>query len=250
MKNLKISIITVVKNNKDTIEKNILSLLNQNYKNYEHIIIDGGSEDGTVEIINKYKKYIKYFISEADNGIYDAMNKGIDIVEGDIIGILNADDYYFSNALEIVNNYFEKYNEIDFLFGSVKKHTLQTGFYPKKIFWTFGFYTSHSVGFFIKSEAQKKLGYYNIKYKYSSDYDLFFKMIVKFKMKGMATNKNEVMGHFGLNGLSSRLKYIDYLNENTQIRLDNGQNKLFVWCIHYLRFFKRILRIIKEKSKK
>ena len=134
MKNLKISIITVVKNNKDTIEKNILSLLNQNYKNYEHIIIDGGSEDGTIEIINKYKKNIKYFISEADNGIYDAMNKGIDIVEGDIIGILNADDYYFSNALEIVNNYFKKYNEIDFLFGSVKKHTLQTGFIPKRYF--------------------------------------------------------------------------------------------------------------------
>ena len=90
MKNLKISIITVVKNNKDTIEKNILSLLNQNYKNYEHIIIDGGSKDGTIEIINKYKKHIKYFISEKDNGIYDAMNKGIDRVEGDIIGILDA----------------------------------------------------------------------------------------------------------------------------------------------------------------
>ena len=135
------------------------------------------------------------------------------------------------------------------VFGSVKKHTLQTGFYPQKIFWTFGFYTSHSVGFFIKSEAQKRIGYYNTKYKYSSDYDLFFKMIVKFKMKGMATNKNEVMGYFGLNGLSSKLKYIDYLNENTQIRLDNGQNKFFVWCIHYLRFFKRVFRIIKEQSK-
>ena len=249
MKNLKISIITVVKNNKDTIEKNILSLINQNYKNYEHIIIDGGSEDGTIEEINKYKKDIKYFISEKDKGIYDAMNKGINKAEGDIIGILNADDYYFSNALEIVKNYFEKYKEIDFLFGSVEKHKLQHGFYPKKIHWTFGFYTSHSVGFFIKSEAQKKIGPYNIKYKYSSDYDLFFRMIVKFKMKGMATNKNEVMGHFGLSGLSSRLKYIDYLNENTQIRLDNGQNKFIVWCIHYLRFFKRIFRIIKEKNK-
>ena len=156
MKNLKISIITVVKNNKDTIEKNILSLINQNYKNYEHIIIDGGSEDGTIEEINKYKKDIKYFISEKDKGIYDAMNKGINKAEGDIIGILNADDYYFSNALEIVKNYFEKYKEIDFLFGSVEKHKLQHGFYPKKIHWTFGFYTSHSVGFFIKSEAQKK----------------------------------------------------------------------------------------------
>ena len=250
MKNLKISIITVVKNNKDTIEKNILSLLNQSYKNFEHIIIDGGSKDGTIEVINKYKENIKYFISEKDNGIYDAMNKGINKAEGDIIGILNADDYYFSNALEIVKNYFEKYKEIDFLFGSVKKHTLQYGFHPKKILWTFGFYTSHSVGFFIKSTAQKKLGHYNIKYKYSSDYDLFFRMIVKFKMKGMATNKSEIMGQFGLSGLSSRLKYIDYLNENTQIRLDNGQNKFIVWCIHYLRFLKRIFRIIKEKNKK
>ena len=248
MKNLKISIITVVKNNKDTIEKNILSLINQNYKNYEHIIIDGGSEDGTIDVIKKYRDDIKYFISEKDNGIYDAMNKGIDKAKGDIIGILNSDDYYFPNALEIVKNYFEKYNEIDFLFGSVNKHILKYGFYPKKIFWTFGFYSSHSVGFFIKSEAQKKLGHYNTKYKYSSDYDLFFRMIVKLKMRGMATKKNEIMGNFGLSGLSSKLRYIDFLNENTQIRLDNGQNKFIVWCIHYLRFFKRIIRIIKEKN--
>ena len=248
MTNLKISIITVVKNNKDTIEKNILSLINQNYKNYEHIIIDGGSEDGTIDVIKKYRDDIKYFISEKDNGIYDAMNKGIDKAKGDIIGILNSDDYYFPNALEIVKNYFEKYNEIDFLFGSVNKHILKYGFYPKKIFWTFGFYSSHSVGFFIKSEAQKKLGHYNTKYKYSSDYDLFFRMIVKLKMRGMATKKNEIMGNFGLSGLSSKLRYIDFLNENTQIRLDNGQNKFIVWCIHYLRFFKRIIRIIKEKN--
>ena len=248
MKNLKISIITVVKNNKDNIEKNILSLINQNYKNYEHIIIDGGSNDGTVEVINKYKKDIKYFVSEMDNGIYDAMNKGIDKVDGDIIGILNADDFYYPNALDIVNNYFLKYHDIDFLFGSVNKYTLQHGFHPQKIFWTFGFYSSHSVGFFIKTNSQKKLGYYNTKYKYSSDYDLFFRMIVKFQMKGISTKKNEIMGYFGPDGISSRLKYIDYLNENTQIRLDNGQNKFIVWCIHYLRFFKRVFRILKEKD--
>ena len=73
-------------------------------------------------------------------------------------------------------------------------------------------------------------------------------MIVKFEMKGIATNKNEILGYFGPSGLSSRLKYIDYLNENTQIRLDNGQNKLIVWCIHYLRFLKRLFRIIKENK--
>ena len=248
MENPKISIITVVKNSKETIAKNIQSLENQIYKNYEHIVIDGGSEDGTVDIIKNFKKNIQYFISEKDNGIYDAMNKGIDKATGDIIGILNADDFYYPEALLIVKKYFENYPKIDFLFGSVDKHTLQYGFYPKKIYWTFGFYSSHSVGFFIKTDAQKKVGYYNTKYKYSSDYDLFFRMIVKFKLKGMATKKNEILGYFGLNGLSSKLKYIDYLNENTQIRLDNGQNKIFVWCIHYLRFFKRIFKIFKERK--
>ena len=249
MKNPKISIITVVKNNKDGIEKNIQSIINQTYKNYEHIIIDGGSEDGTLEIIKKYQNDIGYSISKKDNGIYDAMNKGIDQASGDIIGILNSDDFYYKNAFEIVKKYFDEFKDIDFLFGSVDKYSLHHGFYPKKIYWTFGFYSSHSVGFFIKKNSQTKLGHYNTKYKYSSDYDLFFRMIVKFKMNGMATKKNEILGRFGLFGISSKLKYIDYLNENTQIRLDNGQNKIVVWCIHYLRFFKRIFKIMKERNK-
>ena len=250
MKNPKISIITVVKNNSDTIEKNIQSLINQSYKNYEHIIIDGASDDGTVDIVKRYQDNIKYFISENDDGLYHAMNKGIHQVKGDIIGILNADDFYYPNALEIVKKYFEQHHKINFLFGSVQKYKIQHGYYPKKIYRTFGFYSSHSVGFFIKTHSQKKVGYYNTKYKYSSDYDLFYRMIVKLKMSGIATSKNEILGYFGPNGISSKLKYIDYLNENTQIRLDNGQNKLIVWCIHYLRFSKRILQIIKEIRKK
>lgn len=249
MKNPKISIITVVKNNKKHIEKNILSLLNQKYKNYEHIIIDGKSTDGTIEIIEKYRKHITHFISENDDGIYDAMNKGINLASGDIIGILNSDDHYFENALETVKYYFETKPEIDFLFGSVYKHVLQYGFFPKKIHWTFGFYTTHSVGFFIKTTSQKKIGYYNTRYKFSSDYDLFYRMIVKFKMVGTSTRKNEIMGFFNPYGFSSKIKYIDYLNENTQIRLDNGQNKIFVWIIHFLRLSKRIFKVIKESKK-
>lgn len=248
MKNPKISIITVVKNNNNTIEKNIESLINQTYKNYEHIIIDGGSTDGTIETVKKYGEKIQYFISENDDGIYDAMNKGLRQVNGEIIGILNSDDYFYKNALLTVKEYFEKFGNIDFLFGSVDKYKLNYGYNPKKIYWTFGFYSSHSIGFFIKTNSQNKIGKYNTKYKYSSDYDLFYRMIIKEKMIGMATKKNEVLGKFGLDGLSSRLRYIDYLNENTQIRLDNGQNKIIVWCIHYLRFIKRIFRIIKEKK--
>ena len=249
MKNPKISIITVVKNNKSYIEKNILSLLSQKYKNYEHIIIDGGSTDGTLEIIDKYKKSISSFVSEKDQGIYYAMNKGIDLASGDIIGILNSDDYFYDDALDIVKSYFEKNQEIDFLFGSVHKFFIRHGFYPSKIHWTFNFYTTHSVGFFIKKTSQKKLGYYNIKYKYSSDYDLFYRMIVKNKMLGTATKRNEVLGFFNPYGFSSTIRYIDYLRENTQIRLDNDQNKIIVWLIHFLRLSKRIFRVIKELKK-
>ena len=247
-KNPKISIITVVKNNEKFIEKNILSVINQTYKNYEHIIVDGNSSDGTLKIINKYRNKISKIISEKDEGLYDAMNKGIKNATGDIIGILNSDDYYYENALNIVKKYFEKKPDLDFLYGSVIKHKHLYGYYPWKINWTFGFYTSHSVGFFIKKTSQFRVGLYNTKYKYSSDYDLFFRMIIKFKMKGISTKKNEILGYFSPSGLSSKIKYIDYLNENTQIRLDNGQNKFLVKIIYFLRYMKRLKLILKQKK--
>ena len=245
MKSQKISIITVTKNSEKFLEKNILSVNNQVFKNYEHIIIDGGSTDKTLNIIHKHKNKIKYFISEKDDGLYDAMNKGIKRCSGDIIGILNSDDIYYKDALKTVDRYFNKYSKIDFLFGSVYKYKLLHGYFPKKIKWTFGFYTTHSVGFFIKKSSQNKIGLYNTKYKWSADYDNFYKMIVKHKMKGMATKKNEVFGNFRLGGLSSSIKYIDFLKENNQIRLDNGQNRIVVFTIFFLRLlrnFKRLFR--------
>ena len=100
--------------------------------------------------------------------------------------------------------------------------------------------------FLLKKNLKKKLGYYNTKYKYSSDYDLFYRMIVKNKMIGIATKKNEVLGFFNPYGFSSTIRYIDYLNENTQIRLDNGQNKIIVWIIHFLRLSKEFLELLKK----
>ena len=102
----------------------------QTYRNFEHLIIDGGSTDKTIEIIKKNKKNIEYFESRKDKGIYDAKNKGIRKCKGDIIGILNSDDYYYRNTPQIVNNYFNQNKNIDFLFGSVIKHKLLTGFFP------------------------------------------------------------------------------------------------------------------------
>ena len=132
MKNPKISIITVVKNNAKDLENCILSVLNQNYKNFEHIIIDGKSTDGTIDIIKKYNSKIYKWVSEEDNGLYDAMNKGINLATGDIIGILNSDDIFYENALYYVKEYFEKYSNIDFLFGTVEKYKLLFGYNPKK----------------------------------------------------------------------------------------------------------------------
>ena len=246
MQNPKITVITVVKNNKKDIERNINSVLNKTYKNYEHIIIDGKSDDGTLDIIKKYQNKISYWVSQKDDGLYDAMNKGLDLAKGDIIGILNSDDIYYEKALEYVKQYFEKYENIDFLYGTVIKYKKLCGYNPKKIYWSFGFYTSHSVGFFIKNKSQKKIGKYNLKYKYSADYDLFYRMIVKHKMKGVATKENEIFGKFFQGGLSSKIKYIDYLKENTQIRLDNGQNKLIVYVIHVIRFIKNLRKIVKD----
>ena len=244
-KNFKISIITVTKNSEKFLEENINSLKNQTYKNFEHIIIDGNSTDRTVEIIKKNKDKIDYWVSEPDEGLYDAMNKGIKACTGDIIGILNSDDIYFSEALKFVNQYFTEQENLDFLFGTVEKHKLMHGYYPEKIKWTFGFYTTHSVGFFIKKSSQMKIGFYDTRYKYSADYDLFYKMIVKKKMFGIATKKDEIFGKFRQGGLSSRIKYLDFLKENNRIRINNGQNTLFVYLIFVLRLlrnFKNLFR--------
>jgi len=243
-KNYKISIITVTKNSGKFLEECILSLDGQSYKNYEHIIIDGCSVDNTINIIKKHKDKIAYWVSEKDEGLYDAMNKGIKKCSGDIIGILNSDDIYYPQALRIVNEYFNLNKKLDFLFGSVNKYKLLHGYNPKKIRWSFGFYTSHSVGFFIKKKSQLKVGLYNLKYKYSSDYDLFYRMIIHFKLKGIATKKEEIFGKFRSGGISSKLSYLEYLKENTKIRIDNGQNIIFVYLIFLARFLRNLRKVL------
>jgi glycosyltransferase involved in cell wall biosynthesis len=114
-----ISIITVVKNAESTIEETILSVINQKYSSYEYIIIDGGSTDSTISIIQKYSKYISYFVSEPDKGIYDAMNKGISISKGEWLYFLGSDDIFFND--NVLNNVFlnKEYNDFDVIYGNV-----------------------------------------------------------------------------------------------------------------------------------
>lgn len=239
-----ITIITVVLNNRKFLQKTIDSVLNQSYKNNEFIVIDGKSTDGTVNILQKNNSKIDFWISEKDKGIYDAMNKGMRMSRGSIIVILNSDDIFYKNALKIAVKYFNQNKFIDFLFGSVKKYKLLYGYKPWKIKWSFGFYSTHSIGFFIKKNSQKKVGFYNIKYKYSSDYDFFYRMIVKYKLIGMATKKNEIFGKFRRGGISSKISFKDYLNETIKIRLDNGQNILLVSIIFLLKYTRHLINKI------
>ena len=116
---MKFSVITVCLNSETTIEKTIKSVIDQNYRDMEYIIIDGGSSDKTLKILNKYKSNISKIISEKDQGIYDAINKGISLSNGEIISILHSDDYFYdNNVLNDVVKLFKKKSEIDCVIGN------------------------------------------------------------------------------------------------------------------------------------
>ena len=250
-----ISIITVCYNSEKTLERSIQSVLNQNYENIEYILIDGNSSDNTLNIINKYNDCIDLWVSEKDNGIYDAMNKGILLSSGEIIGILNSDDEYTSNALTLVNRYFTEKN-IDFLFGSVKKDRLLSGFHHKKISWKFNIYPAHSSGFFISQKAQITAGLYDNNFKLHADYDLIYRLVNKQMFKGVAMTRDHITGVFSNFGTSSKESSYDYFYEEFKIRKKNNQNiffitLLFVAKIIYNQLYKvKILKKIFYKLRK
>ena len=246
----KISIITVVKNSESSIEKTINSVLTQSYKNLEYIVIDGNSKDSTLNKLKKFENKIDYWCSIIDDGIYDAMNFGLKLAKGDIIGIINSGDIYTENSLKIVGDYFIKNSNLQFLFGTVKRHylknniILKSGYNKKRIKYNFDSVTCHSSGFFIKSSLQKKIGAYNLKYKCSSDYDLFYKLLSIDGLKGAATSENELIGMVESGGFSSKFGFWNRLIEEMKIRLDNGQNIFLVIIIFFNAIFKNYLKKI------
>lgn len=232
-----ITVITAVYNSDKYLEECLNSLYSQKSKNFEHIVVDGGSNENTIQILKKFDDKIDYWFSKKDLGIYDAFNRGMILARGEYLGFLNSDDKFTENALDILNKYILLYPNKDFIFGAVQKHWgILHGYKPYKIHWSWGFYSSHSTGFFIKKSSAKKVGLYNLKYKYSADYDYFYRMIVHHKMKGVSSTKNELFGVFQRGGYSSKVKFFDHLVECTRIRLDNKQNKFMILITIIIKF--------------
>ena len=242
------SIITPVLNNKNGLLKTIESIKKQSLPNYEHIVIDGGSTDGTLEII-KNEKNITEWISEKDKGIYDAINKGLKISRGKYINTINSGDCYYSHdSLKIIKDYFEK-NDVSFIFGAVLKKKVFYKYEPNKMLWTFNFYPAHSSGFFIKKKAHDEIGNYNLRYPCSSDYDFFWRLIKKNKHKGLSTKKNEIIGVFEPGGFSANYGVFKHIWEETLIRFHNKQNKIVVITILILRLIKNSIKVLFRMGK-
>ena len=241
------SIITPVLNNKNGLLKTIESIKKQNLENYEHIVIDGGSTDGTLEVI-KNEKNITKWISEKDKGIYDAINKGLRISRGKYVNTINSGDcYYSSDSLNIIKNYFEEHN-ISFVFGAVLKKKVYYKYEPNKMFWTFNFYPAHSSGFFIKKDVHDEIGEYSLKYPCSSDYDFFWRLIKKNKHKGLSTKKSEIIGVFEPGGFSANYGVFKHIWEETLIRFYNKQNKFVVLAILILRVLKNGYKVLINRN--
>jgi len=184
---VKVSIITVTYNSAATLEQTILSVLSQTQPDIEYIVVDGVSTDGTLTIIEKYKDRIAKFVSEKDKGLYDALNKGIDMATGDVIGILHSDDFYISN--EVIKKYadlFTKENSdaaYSDLYYVDKDDTSKiirkwkSGSYRPGAFVN-GWMPPHPA-FFVKKEIYQRLGKFNLQFKSAADYELMLRFIHK-----------------------------------------------------------------------
>ena len=174
------SIVTVVYNGEQYLEETILSVINQNYKNIEYIIIDGGSSDGTVDIIKKYEDRITYWVSEKDNGIYDAMNKGISVATGSFINFMNAGDNFYSNdVLTNIANKIELHDN-DIIYGNVvyerQDGTLFIDDKSRKK--QANIYEINHQSCFYNLDLHEKYGVYSMKYPISADF-LFLNRAIK-----------------------------------------------------------------------
>lgn len=251
---MKISLITVTYNSEKTLRDTINSVLVQTYKDFEYILVDGLSKDRTVDVIREYEPQFAgrmKWISEKDSGLYDAMNKGIRMATGDVVGILNSDDFFTSNdVIEKVVAGFTK--DTDAVYGDihfVNPDNLQrcVRYYSSKIFkrslMKMGFIPAHP-SFYCRKECFEKFGYYKTDYKIAADFDLLLRFIyvhqirIKYLPVDMVTMR---LGGASTDGWKSRLVM---MNEHLRSFKENGVKTNRFWLS--LRYFYKITEYIRK----
>jgi glycosyltransferase len=230
---MKISIITICFNNEADIRPTLESVVNQTYSDIEYIIVDGASQDNTLAIVNEYKDKIAKIISEPDEGLYDAINKGIRNATGDIVGLIHAGDRLHSNdVITKIARHFET-NNIDAIYGHSKivnnndvviRVNKSPAYNPSLMKW--GWTPSH-LSFYAKRDLFEKHGYYNLKYKIAADYELLLRFMYFNKIN--ASLLDEFIVRFSLGGTSSKgIKNIIHQSKECYVAWrDNGQTAPF-----------------------
>lgn len=213
---MKISIITATYNSATHVASCIESVYSQTYSNIEHIIVDGASKDNTVEIVKAIPNRVTKLISEPDKGIYDAMNKGIRLATGDIVGILNSDDFYASNTIiETIVKVFQEAN-VESVFGNldfvaaneidkVVRHWKSTPFIQGSF--SKGWHPPHPT-FFVKKEVYEKYGVFNTSLDVSADFELMLRMLERHQISTFFVDETIVKMRYGGESTGSLRKII------------------------------------------
>ncbi|WP_348825375.1 glycosyltransferase family 2 protein [Flavobacterium aestuarii] len=210
---MKITIITVCYNRKNTIEKAIKSVLEQDYHDIEYIIIDGNSKDGTKEIIESYRDRISQYISEPDKGMYDAINKGIKLATGDVIGLMHSDDeFYDTKAISRIVARFDFYRNIEGVYGDgiYVSNDTEERLIRNRIGGIFslnkvkeGWLPLHPT-VYLKKSIIEKYGLYNLDFKIASDTEFLLRYLYKYKINMIYINSYIVKMRMG--GMSTNIK--------------------------------------------
>ncbi len=214
---MKVSIVTVCFNSEQTIRDTLESVVSQSYEDIEYIIVDGASTDGTLAIVDEFKDRIARVVSEPDGGIYDAMNKGISLATGDLVGLLNSDDFFASeNAVSEIVECFRGNDELDIVFGDLvyvnsKTDSTVRRFYSSRRFrpWKlrFGFMPPHPATY-VRKRVYDNFGLYSLDYRIASDYEMFVRWLFVNRIRFRRVNKVLVrmrMGGISTSGISNSL---------------------------------------------
>ena len=241
---MKISIVTIVRNDAEHIAGTIESVLSQNYPDVEYVIIDGGSTDGTVEIIEKYRSQLAYFVSEPDTGIYNAMNKGIRKTTGDVIGMINSGDKYYPGAFQIVADAFGETPGRRIFWGDVQYEHLGRvkGFRENKRY--IGAFAPHP-SMFVPRAVYDEIGLYDESFRLLGDYDFMYRAVNVKKVEVLYVP--ELVAYYLEGGLSDQRIY-RCLADELRVKIRYGANPFAAYFLFGLKVIKNLFRILLAKK--